>query len=362
MQETFTNDIDQQVLTASISGDLEEWFSLPAGPIGFAGGFEYRKEGSSFRPGGLSATGLTFDTINSTGGPIKPSSGEIEVSEVLPAEARIPILAGMPPAELLEFNGADPVCRMMICLATPTPGRWLAPAPAASLTIRGTVSRAVRIPNIGEAFSPTSTAFLGGANDDPCNPQFVGAGSEFREDNCRQLVGPVGDDPNAFNSADFVSARIAGQSGGNPNLDPEEADTYTVGGVFRPQGEFGGVLDGLIVTVDYYKIEIDDLIDSLGGFIASNCVDAPTLNNQFCDAIDRDPTNGFITDFRSGFINLAAVETAGVDWRVDLEHGRAESWRGPDRRLLLLVVRDPVPPTKRAIRLDHPTRYVLRPS
>ena len=196
--------------------------------------------------------------------------------------------------------------------------------------VRGTVSRAVRIPNIGEAFSPTFTAFLG-ADDDPCNPQFVDAGSEFREDNCRQLVGAVGDDPNAFNSTNFVSARIPGQSGGNPNLDPEEADTFTVGGVFRPSGEFGGLLDGLVATIDYYKIEIDGLIDSLGGFeIASNCVDAPTLNNQFCAAIDRDPEFGFITNFRSGFINLAAVETSGIDWRVDYRTDVPEFLGGPE--------------------------------
>ena len=42
-------------------------------------------------------------------------------------------------------------------------------------------------------------------------------------------------------------------------------------------------------------------------------MDAPTINNQFCAAIDRDPTIGFITGFRSGYVNLAAVETSGID-------------------------------------------------
>jgi len=327
-RQTATNDIDQKVFTATISGDSEEWFSLPAGPIGVAAGFEYREETSEFQPGAFSAAGLTFGTIGSNGGPTNPSSGEIEVSEFF-VEARIPVLADMPFAELLEFNGAYRFSDYDTFGNTDTyslGGRW---APVQSLTIRGTASRAVRIPNIGEAFAPTFTAFLG-ADDDPCNPQFVDAGSEFRRDNCIQLVGAVGDDPNAFNSTNFVSARIPGQSGGNPNLDPEEADTYTVGGVFRPSGEFGGLLDGLTVTVDYYKIEIDGLIDSLGGFeIASNCVDAPTLNNQFCEAVDRDPEFGFITNFRSGFINLAAVETSGIDWRVDYRMDVPEFLGGP---------------------------------
>jgi outer membrane receptor protein involved in Fe transport len=314
--QTSSNDIEQNVFTATIAGDSERWFSLPAGAVGFAAGYEYRQEESSFQPGGLELAGLTFGTIGSNGGPVNPSSGKIEVSEFF-AEARVPILADMMFAERLELTGSYRHSDYETFGTTDTwsfGGRW---TPVHSMTFRSTVSRAVRVPNIGEAFSPQFTAFIA-ADDDPCNPQFVGGGSEFREDNCRALVGAIGDEPGAYNSTNFVSARIPGVSGGNPNLDPEEADTLTVGLVFRPRGEFDGALDGLTVTLDYYEIEIDGLIDTLAAFdIASNCVDAPTLNNQFCDAIDRDPTNGFITGFRSGLINLAAVETSGIDWRVD---------------------------------------------
>jgi len=314
--QTNINEIEQNVFSASVAGDSERWFSLPAGPIGFAAGYEYREEKSSFQPGPLDAAGVTFGTIQSNFGPTNPSSGTIEVKDYF-AETRIPILADMMLAERLELSGSYRYSDYETFGSTDTwslGGRW---TPVTALTFRTTVSRAVRVPNIGEAFAPQFGVTLG-AGDDPCNPQFVDAGSEFREANCRALVGAVGDEPGAFDSTNFVSARIPGVSGGNPNLDPEEADTFTIGGVFRPQGEFGGALDGLIVTLDYYQIEIDGLIDTLDGFdIASNCVDAPTLNNQFCDAIDRDPTNGFITGFRSGFINLAAVETSGIDWRID---------------------------------------------
>ncbi len=315
--ETSTNDIEQQVFTATLAGDTSALFSLPAGPIGFAGGYEYRREESAFNPGGFSRAGLTFGTIDSNGGPTNPSSGTIEVQEFF-AETQVPIISDLPFAEDVELRAAYRYSDYETFGETDTwsiGGRWTV---VDSFTLRVTRSRAVRIPNIGEAFSPQFTVTLG-AGSDPCNPQFINAGSEFREQNCIQFVGPlVGDVPGAFDSTNFVSARIPGVSGGNPNLDPEEADTLTIGGVWRPTSEFGGFFDGLIVTVDYYTIEIDGLIDSLGGFdIASNCVDAPTINNQFCAAIDRDPVNGFITNFRSGFINLAAVETSGVDWRVE---------------------------------------------
>jgi outer membrane receptor protein involved in Fe transport len=192
-------------------------------------------------------------------------------------------------------------------------GRW---SPVETFTLRSTFSQAVRVPNIGEAFAPTFAATIG-AGSDPCNQNFINAGSQFRFDNCVALIGGAVTN-GTYDSTNFLSAFVAGTTGGNPNLDPEEAETFTLGGVWRPAGEFGGLFDRLVVTLDYYDIQIDGLIDSLTGFnIAQNCVDAPTINNQFCAAVDRDPTNGFITDFRAGIINLAAVETSGIDWRAD---------------------------------------------
>jgi len=313
---TGRNDLEQHDFTASLSGDTEAFLNLPGGPVGFAVGYEYRSEESSFTPSSLTANGLTFGTIGSNGGPVNSSSGEITVSEFF-AEVTAPVLADLPFIRELEVGGAYRYSDYDTFGETDTwslNARWTI---VDSLTVRTTVSRAVRIPNISEAFSPTFTVNLG-ASSDPCNPQFVNAGSEFREANCIALVGPVG--PGGYNSTNFVSARIPGQSGGNPDLAPEEADTFTVGAVWQPSGEFNGLFEGLTVTVDYYSIEIDGLIDTLGAFeIAQNCVDAPTLNNQFCSQVDRDPTNGFITGFRSGFVNLAAVETSGIDWRVSYD-------------------------------------------
>lgn len=309
---TAQNELEQRDFLATLAGSTEPFFSLPAGPIDFAVGYEYRKEESGFTPDSYTSAGLTFGTIDSNGGPQFASYGEIEVNEYF-AEAKVPVLAGLPGVEELELSGAYRLSDYETFGETDTwsvGGRWTV---VPSLTLRATQSFAVRVPNIAEAFSPQFTVTLS-ATDDPCNPQFIDAGSEFRRQNCAAFIS----DLDNYNSTNFVSARIPGVSGGNPDLEPEEADTFTVGAVWQPDGEFQGKFDGLTVTVDYYQIEIDGLIDSLGGFdIAQNCVDAPTVNNVFCDAIDRDPTEGFITGFRSGQINLAAVETSGIDWRID---------------------------------------------
>ncbi len=305
------NDIEQMVFLATLSGDTEPVFSLPAGPISYAIGYEWRNEESSFTPDALDRAGLVFGAIDSNGGPTNPAQGEYQVSDYF-VEVSVPLLANLPFIRRLEVNGAY---RYSDYDSFENTNTWNVGAKWAivdSVTLRGTISQAVRVPNIGEAFGPITLATLG-AGSDPCNPQFIDAGSEFRATNCAILIPNIED----YDSTNFVSARIPGQTGGNPNLEPETADTITVGAVWQPSGEFGGLFDGLIVTADYYTIEIEGLIDSLSAFqIASNCVDLPSVDNQFCAAIDRDPTFGFITDFRSGLINLGSVKTTGVDWRV----------------------------------------------
>ena len=319
---TEQNEIEQENFLAVISGNSSDLFELPAGPVSFALGYEWRRETSTFTPGPYSASGLTFGTLDSRSGPTNASNGQYDVSEYF-VEATIPLLEGMDFAERLELRTAyrssdyDPYG---------THDAWTVGSvwsPVETFSVRTTYSEAVRVPNINEAFAPTFAATLG-AGDDPCNQNFIEAGSEFREANCIALIGDSVAD-GSYDSTNFLSAFVAGTTGGNPDLEPEEAETITIGTVWKPAGELDGLFDGLVFTLDYYNIQIDGLIDSLTGFdIASNCVDAPTINNQFCDAVDRNATNGSISNFRSGFINLAAVETSGIDFRVDYGFDLAE--------------------------------------
>ncbi|NVK24359.1 MAG: TonB-dependent receptor [Gammaproteobacteria bacterium] len=309
-----TNDIEQKNVLAVVSGDTAEYFELPAGPISFAVGYEWREEVSAYTPSPYAAQGLTFGTLDSRSGPTNASSGSYDVSEMF-FEAQVPLIEGAFLAERLEFRTAfrtsdyDPYGSHD---AWTLGGVW---SPAESLTFRATLSEAVRVPNITEAFAPTFAATIA-AGADPCNQNEISAGSEFRRDNCIALIGQSVAD-GTYDSTNFLSAFVSGTTGGNENLSPEVAETTTVGLVFNP---VEGIFDGVTFTMDYYEIKIDGLIDSLSGFdIAQNCVDAPTINNQFCDAVQRDATNGFITDFQSGYINLASVETEGIDFRLDYQ-------------------------------------------
>ncbi|TDF42067.1 hypothetical protein EYS14_04295 [Alteromonadaceae bacterium M269] len=77
-------------------------------------------------------------------------------------------------------------------------------------------------------------------------------------------------------------------------------------------------------------------------------MDIPSIDNQSCAAVDRDPTSGFITDFRSGLINLCSVETRGVDFRADygfdIAKSRVDLTINGTRFLGLEEVRDPSAP------------------
>ncbi|MGF1545618.1 MAG: TonB-dependent receptor domain-containing protein [Parvularculaceae bacterium] len=306
--------ITQNVVSAVVTGDTSEYFELPAGPIGFALGFEYRDEDNTFTPDPLVLQELTFGSNNS--GPTLALEGSQTATEGY-LEAVIPLAAEERFAEYLEFKGSARFSAYDGIGRTNTwsiGGRY---QPVESLTFRGTFAIAIRVPNIAELFSPQQPATIG-ADDDPCNPEEIGNGTEFREANCLAFVAP------GFDSTDFNTAFVPGLSGGNPDLEPERAETWTVGFVLEPE-----YIPNLTIIADFYDIDIDGAIDDLSAFdIAEACVDLPSIDNQFCSQIDRDTVNGNITGFSSGQINLGALQTQGVDWSVTYSFELADLFGG----------------------------------
>ena len=308
---TDRTDITQKQLLLTVSGDSSELFELPAGPIGFAAGFEWREDTSLFRPAAFSS--IEGNVVGNTAVPIfeSPTDGQdITVSEFF-GEVRVPILNDLPFAKSLEVTAAGRLSDYNTIGNTETysiGGRY---EPVDWLTLRGTYSRAIRAPNSGELFAPQSAAFIG-VDADPCDDGNITEGSSNRAANCLEFVEA------GFDSSDFLTAFVTGTTGGNPELIEETSDSFTIGGVFQPQGILNGWLDGLVVVVDYYDIEIEDAIGSLtGAAIANFCVDLPTTDNQFCDSIQRDSSNGgAISGFTSGNINFSSLEATGIDFDV----------------------------------------------
>jgi len=144
---------------------------------------------------------------------------------------------------------------------------------------------------------------------DPCS-QTVINDNPNRARNCAAAGIPttivVGGDTRPWTNT--TSSGISGVNQGNPNLDPETSDSFTVGAVVQPSG-----LRGLSFTVDYYNITVNNVISGVAPqSIINRCYDDPVgLDNAFCNAISRRQTGNPLTDFT--FAGQRDRTFAGVD-------------------------------------------------
>ena len=117
-------------------------------------------------------------------------------------------------------------------------------------------------------------------------------------------------------------------AGGNPEVDPEEADTLTFGVVYQPSW-----LDGFGITVDFFDIDIDGAIGQLG---AQNIVDQCWAGaTQLCGYIHRGD-DGYIAIIENLFINTDSAKTRGVD--VEASYARPINLFGGGETLRLRLL------------------------
>ena len=304
------SELTQHVASAVISGDLGERIRLWGGDIGFAIGAEYREEKSRSNPDPVNTTGLTF------GNALFPEVGKFNVKEAF-LELRVPIVTERPFFHDLTVNGAVRFSDYSTVGGTTAYQIGGVYAPVRDVRFRGTYAQAVRAPNIGELFGPQNQTFA--FITDPCAPDEVDDGTEFRSANCQSLLQGLG--LSAAQLADFTgdtSSSIPGTSGGNRDLREETAKTITAGVVLQPR-----FIRGLTLSADFYDVEIEDAVSTpTAEDVAELCVDQPSLDNVFCDAITRNPGSnvtapGVISNFRTIPQNVARFSTRGVDFAAN---------------------------------------------
>ncbi len=277
--------------TANLSGDL---FELPAGSVGFAVGFEYREEDGDFIPDPVVAAGETADV------PTNPTSGGFDVTEFY-GEVIVPLLADVPGAQVLNVSGALRYTDYDL-FSSDTVGKvalnW---QPVSSLTLRGSYSEGFRAPNIGELFN------LGARFDATISDRCSNVTPQDAA-NCAALGVPAG-----FSQ---LNPQIPVSTGGNRELQPETADTFTFGFSWNtPLDNVAGV-DSFLVEVNYYDIEIDGAVQAPNAQdLLNSCID--TLEAIFCDPVTRTP-NGTITSIDVQLENIGGIETSGIDVNLDL--------------------------------------------
>ncbi|WP_395390715.1 TonB-dependent receptor [Novosphingobium sp. BL-8A] len=305
-QQSLQTNIKQQVVQGNVSGSL---FDLPAGPLGIAVGFEYRKESSSEDNDALTNQGLNG------GNQLPDTYGQFDVIEGY-AEVKAPILKDQPFAKLLEIGGALRTANYSTVgtiYSYNVQGTW---QPISDLRIRGSWARSVRAPNIGELYQGLAQTFPAGIQD-PCEGVTATTAGALGT-NCRAAPGVAA---NIAANGEFTLTQADAQSlsgfdSGNANLKEEKSTSWTVGAVINPRSF--DALRNLTITADYYNIKIDNVIDTIGRTtILNQCY--TTGDPFYCDRIVRRPTETstnssgsieFVNDYN---VNGATLKTQGLD-------------------------------------------------
>lgn len=296
---------EQLIGSANISGTSQDLFELPAGPVGFSFGYEYRKESGTITNDSALSLGLTYRQ-----GTEAPLDAQFDTNEVF-GELLVPLIHNTFLIQELTVEGAY---RISDYSNVGTYDTWKVGANWIvndDLRFRGTRQTVIRAPNLGEFAGATASIpfsllvtvprlaprYAG----DPCA---LGAGDAAQ---CSRFGAPP---PGSYDSR--AAANLVGSYffGGNPDIRPERGVTFTVGGVFTPR-----FIPGLTLTVDYYDIDLRDAVGQVQPIDAlTSCyITNPVADNPLCEAVSRDPATGFILHGYPIDRNLARLVQRGFD-------------------------------------------------
>ena len=259
----------------TINGDL---FNLPAGPVSFAVGVEYRGERWKNDPASAettfdaevgspnrSFTGEPGRLGNLSGSAISGDQPAVELPRRVQPRVRHCRARGMVqpkhfcgsahpslpfiPAQHSQYNAQKPKFSVRW---QPLDPKWMGP-----LTLRGSYSEAFHAPTLPE-LTPAGIEGIGTFGPDG-------------------LHDPRGLTPRGTEVPILVS--------GNPNLKPEVAYEWTYGAVYSPKW-----IKGLTLSADYWHIDLR----SIASFVDEQFI--INFENSFPGLVIRDPTTGAITE------------------------------------------------------------------
>ncbi len=334
-QLTNRSSIEQIDITGFVNGDTSGFFNLPGGPISFSVGGEYRQE-KAFNDSDTAAdSGISNSVFLGD-----VNAAPLKLREIF-GEISLPLLSDVPLFQELTVRAAGRVSDYNSAVGTVyTYNAGIEWSPFDSLRFRGNYGRAIRAPNVSEAAFPNVPNFANGFVD-PCNVNAVGANA-IRGTNC---------------TADLTAAQranlpVAGYSlgiisGSNPNLREETSDSYTAGMVFTPK-----FLPGASLTVDYYNINVKDVIVTLAAqTIVNSCYDTPGLASPLCGAFSRNRTTAtgpagelpgqiVFNSLVAGPQNFARRVREGIDVEAGYRTSFANDWKLSTRVIYTHVLRN----------------------
>jgi len=298
-----------------LSGDFGLTVPSASEPIGFAAGAEYRK----YKAVQISDTlSKTPGELGGAGGAAPDIDGGYSVWEGY-GELVAPLVSDKPFFKSLTVEGGVRYSSYKVRDGKKTDtwtyklgGSW---EPVEELKLRANYSRAVRAPNIAELFTPNTTGLTNLAQD-PCSGV-----KPLNNADLRAVCLAQGAPANSIGQIlDPTAAQANITSGGNLNLNPEKATTYTIGAVIQNLS----FLPGFSASVDYYNIKVTDQIGTpLPADLINACfgsVTAASATDPACTIIRRDPSTGGLDGSPAttkglfgGLTNQGKLRTDGLD-------------------------------------------------
>jgi len=281
-----------KVASANISGIVG---SLPAGDVGVSFGVENQRVEAQNQTDAVSINILVTDGLG------RPTGGDYSLNEAY-LEAVVPLLTDHEFAQTLELNLATRYSDFDTFGSTTNSKVGVFWSLNDALSFRGTWSQAFRAPNVVELYKGRVPSFENG--DDPC-------ANNTPNQNCVNTGVP------ADGSYTETIGQIRTNTGGNPELTPEEAVSKTLGIIYQPSW-----LNNGSITFDFYDIQLEDAI---GNISAVTKLRECSQNGVYCDAINRVQSGefqGVITGVDVFNENLNALNRQGLDAEIRFDIGQ----------------------------------------
>lgn len=301
---TGTTKYEQTSAEASATGTL---FTLPAGPVGAAIGFSWRKDKINDDPGenALARNMYNFTTAGVT-------KGTDTVKEVY-GELNIPIVRDIPAIQNLTLNVSGRYSDYDSYGSNSTYKVGLNWQIVPAFRLRGSYGTSFRAPALFEQFIGSRTAFTAQSGIDPCI-NWASQANTVIQQNCQALG-----IPDNYTGIGVPSATVL-TKGGRDVLKPETSDSLVVGAIWTPS------FVDLSVAVEYFEYNIQDEIRTFGAanilFQCMSRTDFP--NNPFCSLFQRTatptPTDFGITTVDNSYINVASQKNRGIDLTFRYQH------------------------------------------
>ena len=273
IRATLSRDPLTKYAEARVTLDGQAW-ELPSGAIGWAAGFEIANEAYRDTVDAARDAGNTLGSSTGSAGPVDRDRS------ALFGELSFPVLDNLTVNVAGRYDDYDAFSGEF------SPQISARFQPFEPLVIRASWGEGFKAPNLREVSQPPSLDF----------------GQEFTDVlRCDALM-----------IAPCPSASTTEQTGGNPNLEPETSESFNVGVVVDP-------LPGLSLSVDWYTIDIENLVDSLSIdtllILERDGIPLPSGVRLDRGAPIQPGDPGLLILVLNGFGNFAAREVEGLDFR-----------------------------------------------